>query len=160
MSVDVRRKPGASKEAELEGNDHYARFYRMLQDYMSIEPEKYYSFIRDGVDSIPLPEDIVLFFDALSDYIEMEANKKLKGKTTVKVHIDHSSDFKWQYLIAKMPIKIGERTYNIELINEERFRWGRIAETREAFNEVVERLVNEIVRLAEDVLIRTRGLGS
>lgn len=144
-------------EKVIEGNDHYARFFRFLQDYTEVEPEKYGDLLKKGLSVKMFVEDMEIVFDALADYIRGEIDKRLGGNVPVSVRIMHDSDFKWHYLLVETSAKIGDEYYPVRVVDKEIAKWDHIASSREDFNSLVENAVNTSVEKIRKVMANNQA---
>ena len=141
---------------EIRGNDHFARFYEVFQRYIIIRPTDYPRLLRDAFSVLPFVEDVEHVFEALAEYIEHEVNSRIGGDTRISVYFEHSPDFKSHFLVAKAHVRVGDEDLKVEVMNEDVFHWGEIAESREDFNETIEGLINDIVKRTNKVLAKLK----
>jgi len=141
-----------ARTSELAGDDHYARFYRHLTNYLDIDPELYERAISNVYIAFP-PSRWSLFFDALSEYIEGE----VRERTGAEISVTHetSDDYRTVLLKGYMDIEIAGETKKL-LLDIAEFKWGRIASGREEFNEEIEDIVSLFSDEAKKILRATK----
>jgi len=165
MSVTYEESEEESEGVEttrIEGDDHYARFYRALRAKFSWLRPKDFAEALERVDSVfDKDYEIDEFFETLCEYIAEEVSKLIptEGKYIVVdydyYHMraeDGIEPYKYTDIIAYVKWNLGGKERYIEVYKKEIAEELGIVDTREDFNSLVDEIVKKIAAEASAVV--------
>jgi len=148
-----------SKQQDIPGNDHYAKFYRYIKrDYRfsHLDPQKYAKMLEDIAEALDSDavSDVV---NALVNYIEDEVHARLPAdarKAVIITHSTHVDSYRYSEtyieVIIKWPIAGKDREL---IIYSETLLYGTtIATSRDEFNKTIDEIINGIVTESQNVI--------
>jgi len=140
-------------ETKIDGNDHYARFYRFLRATLKLTPKEFEKVLKNVDDVFYTNTDIDTFFTVLCKYIELEVSKQIPDESNYMVitfdhHHEISRDDIHPYahtsVVTYVKWNIGGTERYIMVYDAVIAMSLRIAETRVGFNSLIDEVVKGI----------------
>jgi len=163
MSLSYEDEEESEEEsAQIEGNDHYARFYRHLKaEFPWLTPGEFKDALKHMDSVFDNDNEIDEFFEILTDYIANEVSKIIPDEAEhVAVTYDHYhalseegiEAYKFTDIVAFVKWSLGGKERRIEVYRKEIASELRIANTRNEFNNLIDKIVKEIAAEASAVV--------
>jgi len=148
-----------SKQQDIPGNDHYAKFYRYIKrDYRfsHLDPQRYAKMLEDIAEALDSDavSDVV---NALVNYIEDEVYARLPADVRKAVRITHSTHvdsyrYSETYIEAIVKWPIAGKDRELTVYSETLVYGTTIATSRDEFNKTVSEIIDGIVTETQNVI--------
>jgi len=162
VSLYEEAEENSEEVARIAGSDHYARFYRYLKTlFPELTPRNYEKALKRVGAVFKDDYRINKFFEALADYIDSEVSKIVPDEsehivvTYEHYHAVDEDDFeayRFTDIVAFVKWRFGGKERKIEVYRKEVASGLRVASTRSEFNELVDKIVQEIAAEASAVV--------
>jgi len=146
-------EPREEESDTITGNDHYAKFYRLLRGTLKLTPREFRKAMKNVDDVFYTNTDIDAFFTALCKYITSEVSKLIPDESKYMViTFDHYHEilrddvhpYAHTSVVAYVKWSIGGAERYIMVYDAIVAMSLRIAETRVGFNSLIDGVVKGI----------------
>jgi len=148
----------------VEGDDHYAKFYRYIcRTWSSMSPTEYKKTLRNLHKAFYEDESINEFLYHLAEYIEDE----IRQRTNLEIRVDYTPIYGEEnssYFMSFVKVFLGGKERYVLLVSNEIVHNFHIADSRSSFNNIIEHFIkttiNEAQKVAQDINLLNKHRGA